>query len=97
MMHQTRRLLFMAQNHVADNPFHAECLKLIRKLQEAPGGQLPHSVLLKRMKIDARIFQDLINTLEQQGDLATVMQNTVGRPQRAYRLTAGEVVKEGVK
>jgi hypothetical protein len=94
VMHQTRRLLFMAQNHVADNPFHAECLKLIRKLQEAPGGQLPHSVLLKRMKIDARIFQDLINTLEQQGDIATVMQNTVGRPQRAYRLTAGEVVKE---
>ncbi len=94
VMHQTRRLLFMAQNHVADNPFHAECLKLIRKLREAPECQLPHSVLLKRMKIDARVFQDLINTLEQQGDLATVMQSTAGRPQRAYRLTAGEVVKE---
>jgi hypothetical protein len=92
--HQTRRLLFMAQNHVADNPFHAECLKLIRKLRDAPGGRLPHSVLLKRMKIDARIFQDLINTLEQQGDIATVMQATTGRPQREYQLRVEMEVKQ---
>jgi hypothetical protein len=88
VMHQTRRLLFMAQNHVADNPFHAECLKLIRKLREAPECQLPHSVLLKRMKIDARVFQELINTLEQQGDIATVMLATGGRPQRTYKLAS---------
>lgn len=81
VMHQTRRLLFMAQNHVAENPFHAECLKLIRKLREAPDHELPHSVLLKRMKIDARVFLELINTLEQQGDIATVLQATAGRPQ----------------
>jgi hypothetical protein len=94
VMHQTRRLLFMAQNHVADNPFHAECLKLIRKLRHAPGGRLPHSVLLKRMKIDARIFQDLINTLEQQGDIATVMQATTGQSQREYRLRVEMEVKQ---
>jgi hypothetical protein len=86
MLHQTRRMLFMAHNHVAENPFHAECLKLIRKLREEPNEQLAHSVLLKRMKIDAKTFQELVTTLEQQGDLLTVIQATAGRPQRHYRL-----------
>jgi hypothetical protein len=94
IQHQTRRMLFMAHNHVAENPFHADCLKLLRKLREAPDGQLAHSVLLKRMKIDAKTFQELITTLEQQGDLQTVMQATTGRPQRAYRLP-GETGGEG--
>lgn len=89
MLHQTRRMLFMVGSHVAENPFHAECLKLVRKLREAPDNQLPHSVLLKRMKIDAKTFQDLVTTLEQQGDVLAVTQATGGRPQRHYRL-AGE-------
>ncbi len=76
----------MANNHVAENPFHADCLKLVRKLREAPSQQLAHSVLLKRMKIEAKTFQDLISTLEQQGDLLTIIQSTAGRPQRHYRL-----------
>jgi hypothetical protein len=86
ILHQTRRMLFMAHSHVAENPFHAECLKLLRKLRETPDRQLAHSVLLKRMKVDAKTFQELITTLEQQGDVATVTQATAGRQQRAYRL-----------
>ena len=84
--HQTHRMLFMAHGHVAENPFHGECLKLVRKLYEAPERQLEHSILLKRMKMDARTFQDLINTLEQQGDLVTTTKTTTGRPQRVYQL-----------
>ncbi|MFO0916673.1 MAG: bifunctional DNA primase/polymerase [Pirellulales bacterium] len=87
MLHQTRRMLFMAHGHVAENPFHAECLKLLRKLREAPGQQLPHSMLLKRMKLDAKTFQELVTTLEQQGDLVTVTHSTAGRPHRRYQLT----------
>ena len=93
ILHQTRRMLFMAHNHVAENPFHAECLKVIRKLRESPDGTLSHSVLLKRMKLDAKTFQELIGTLEQQGDVETVLHTTGGRPQRHYRLrseTSGE-------
>jgi len=86
ILHQTRRMLFMASGHVAENPFHAECLKLIRKLREAPGNELPHSVLLKRMKVDAKTFLELVATLEQQGDLASVTIATTGRPSRVYRL-----------
>jgi hypothetical protein len=97
--HQTRRMLAMAQNYVADNPFHADCLRLLRKLRESPDGQLPHSVLLKRMKMNAKTFQEVIATLEQQGDLQTIMQTTCGRPQRSYRLCERPTPspEEGVK
>jgi hypothetical protein len=84
--HQVRRMLFMAGNHVAENSYHADCLRLIRKLQETPERQLPHSLLLKRMKMDAKSFQEMITTLEQQGDIATSIVATTGRPQRMYKL-----------
>ena len=87
--HQARRMLFMAQSHVADNPFHAECLKLLRKLRAAPGLELPHSVLLKRMKTDAKTFRVLVNTLEQRGDIATRTEMVRGGVGQYYRLVDG--------
>lgn len=89
VMHQTRRMLFMASQHVAENPFHAECLKAVEKLRKAPGHTLPHSVLLKRMKMDAKSFGMLIDTLLQQGDIEPVETKRAGWPNRAYRLTGG--------
>jgi hypothetical protein len=88
VIHQTRRMLFMAQAYVADNPFHAECLKFLQKLRAAPGLELPHSVLLKRMKMEAKNFFALIATLEEQGDIVIRMQPAPGsgRPGRFYRL-----------
>jgi hypothetical protein len=84
-------MLFMAQEFVADNPFHAECLKVIKKLREAPGNELPHSVLLKRVKLDAKGFLSLVETLEQQGDIVVRTQPAPGpgRPTRFYRLNRG--------
>jgi len=89
VMHQTRRMLFMAQAHVADNPFHAECLKVMEKLRNAPGGQLSHQVLLKRMKTKARDFRDLIETLVQRGDVTAAQVQTTGRTGIVYRLISG--------
>jgi len=89
ILHQTRRMLFMASSHVAENPFHAECLKLMQKLRDAPERELPHSVLLKRMKTDAKSFRDLIDTLCQQGEVEVVTTPRAGWPVRAYRLVRG--------
>lgn len=86
MTHQTRRMLFMAASHAADNPFHAECLKFLQKLRDAPDQSLPRSVALKRMKMDAQSFQKLIQTLEQQGDIEPIAVKTSGRTGLAYRL-----------
>jgi hypothetical protein len=74
--HQTRRMLFRADGHVAENPFHGECLKVIAKLREAPGHELDHSTLLKRMKMPAKDFRDLIDTLQQRGDIGIRSQAT---------------------
>jgi hypothetical protein len=96
--HQARRMLFMAQSHVADNPFHADCLKLMQKLREAPDRTLAHSALLKRMKMDAQTFLKLIHTLEQSGDIEVVTVPRAGTAKRSYRLrgeTSGESRGEG--
>lgn len=89
VMHQTRRMLYMAAGHVAENPFHAECLKLMKKLREAPGRQLSHQVLLKRMKLRAADFRDLVETLIQRVDIEPVEVATAGRTGVAYRLLDG--------
>ena len=93
-MHQTKRMLFMAAGHVADNPFDAACLKVIEKLRGAPGRTLGHSVLLKRMKVDVKGFRELIETLVQRGEVVVEPVATAGRTGFAYRLV-GETVKEG--
>ena len=86
------RMLFMAAQHVSENPFHAECLKLIQKLREAPERRLPHSILLKRMKVDTKHFRELIVTLEQRGDIISTPVTTQGRT--GLRVPA-HAVKEG--
>jgi hypothetical protein len=94
--HQTKRMLFMAASHVAENPFHAECLRALEKLRNAPNGQLSHSVLLKRMKMDAKSFSTLVDTLVQQGDVEIITEPTPGRTMRAYRIatTVTQEVKQ---
>ena len=93
-MHQTQRMLFMAHGHVAENPFHAECLKLIKKLRETRDQTLPHSILLKRMKLDSKTFQGPIETLAQQGDIEILAIKTTERTGVHYRLL-GERSSEG--
>ena len=86
IQHQTRRMLYMSSTHVSDNPFHASCLRLMAKLRDAPNCELPHSVLLKRMKMDAQGFQKMIDTLAAQGDLSVINRPTGGRSYRGYQL-----------
>ncbi len=98
ILHQTRRMLYMAQNYVSNSPFHADCLKLMQKLREAPEGELPHSVLLKRMKTDARSFLEVISTLVQRGDIEIITVPRAGTARKSYRLYGvNGGVKLGVK
>jgi len=96
VLHQTRRMLFMAADHAAETPFDELALRAIRKLREAPGQTLPHSVLLKRMKLDARSFLELMETLAQRGDVVLESLATSGRTAQRYRLVEKEG-EEGVK
>jgi hypothetical protein len=85
-LHQTRRMLFMAQSHVAENPFHAECLKVLKRLREAPDHLLTHRILLKRMKLDAQSFQRVIETLRQREEVEVVPMKSATKSGIGYRL-----------
>ena len=93
--HQVERMLFMAAGHAAENPFDELALRAIRKLREAPGRALPHSTLLKRMKVDAKTFKELIATLMQTGDVVSEVVATAGRSGLVYRYV-GDEGEEGV-
>jgi len=93
VQHQTRRMLFMASQHVAEGEFDAECLKVIRKLRASPNCTLAHSTLLKRMKMDCRRFQELTTTLIQRGDIESITTPRAGSAKVEYRLAQG--VKRG--
>ena len=98
VMHQTRRMLFMAASHVADSEFDALCLRAIEKIRNAPGAEIGHSVLLKRLKIPKKEFADLMDTLACRGDVEVKDVTTSGRTGRWYALPgAGEGRCPGVK
>lgn len=85
-MHQTRRQLYLASTYVAENPFHAECLKLLRKLKDS-GGQMPRSALLRAMRCKAADFDQIVGTLVQQGDITQVAIPTKTKPAQGFQIT----------
>jgi hypothetical protein len=95
VLHQTRRMLAMAAGHVSENAFHAECQKLIEKLRAEPDATLDHSTALKRMKLRAKEFQEVIDTLVQQSDVEVVTNLRAGSAHRAYRLRGVKPAQTG--
>ena len=67
-------------------PFHADCLRLIRKLRETTDQQMEHSPLLKAMHMKAADFKELIQTLMQQGELAIIKEPRAGASKVIYKL-----------
>ncbi|MFV0442885.1 MAG: hypothetical protein ACK5Q5_04865 [Planctomycetaceae bacterium] len=86
-MHQTRRQLYLAQIYVAENPFHAECLKFLRNLKEA-GGRMARNKLMREMHCKLADFDQIVGTLLMQGDIAVVEIPTKTRPALAYELVS---------
>tara|TARA_R110000782_G_scaffold30348_6_gene75527 strand:+ start:27064 stop:29274 length:2211 start_codon:yes stop_codon:yes gene_type:complete len=95
VLHQTRRMLYMASGYAAEGEFDELALRLLRKLREAEDRRLPHSLLLKRMKLDAKAFRQLVETLVERGDVAVEVAKTAGRDAVTYRL-AEKDGEEGV-
>jgi hypothetical protein len=85
IQHQTKRMLFMAGQHVAEGEFDAECLKVIRRLRSAPECTLGHSTLLKRLKRKSTEFEEIMKTLVIRGDVETLPDPRCGPGPRAVR------------
>lgn len=83
-MHQTRRQLYLASVHVAENPFHAECLKFVKKLSEQPSRTMQRRQLMRAMKLKAADLDQIVLTLCEQGEIETVIIETATKPARGY-------------
>lgn len=90
VLHQTRRMLFMADCHGAETPFQSDCQKIIQHLRNAPGMVISHSKLLKQMKVDSKSLREIVSTLIERGDVVAEQSPQTGhggRPILIYRLT----------
>lgn len=72
VMHLTRRMLYMAEGHTAETPFHAECLKFMRLLEKAPEHCVGRRDLMRSMRLKANDFEQVAETLLQQEKIVRV-------------------------
>ena len=90
--HQTRRMLFMANQHVSENEFDARCKKLVvilRKWQEKHGDDwMPFWAINRRLPWSQRDHEEVRTTLMNQRVIDFSETGTGGRPSRMYRLLA---------
>lgn len=88
VIHHAQRMLFMAESHVSDSPFHAQCLKMLKFLREAPGQTAPRSRVLRNLKCTARELNEIADTLEQQGRIGRGEVRSNTKTGLAYQLLA---------
>lgn len=86
IIHQAKRMLFMAHEHVSDNPFHAQCLKVVKRLRESPEQTLGRKPLLRFMHCKASELNDIVGTLIEQGRIITVEIPSKTRAAVEYKL-----------
>lgn len=97
--HQTRRMLFMAGEHVSENDFDARCKRLVatlRKWHEKRGDAwMPFWQINRRHPWSEREHEEVRITLLNQRLIEFSEQRTGGPPQRLYRLIASDCESNG--
>jgi hypothetical protein len=90
--HQTRRMLFMAGEHVSENEFDARCKKLVSTLRnwqvKRGDAWMPFWQINRKHPWSEREHEEVRVTLLNQRVIEFQEQRTGGPPQRLYRLTA---------
>lgn len=88
--HQTRRMLFMAVDHVSENEFDARCKAVVatlRKWREKHGDEhMPFWRLNRRHPWSEREHEEVRTALLNQRLIEYDVRKTGGTPQRLYRL-----------
>ena len=88
--HQTRRMLFMTDEHVSENQFHAMCQKLVgvlRKWKAKKGGAwMPFWKLNRQVPWSMRDHEEVREALVNQRIVEYEERKTGGRTQKVYRL-----------
>ena len=86
--HQIKRQLYKIGIHYADSPFHKLCLKAVERIRRERDGTITRSTLSKYMKVKPKELDDIINALEDQERIESMLTGLAGkgRPARIYRL-----------
>ena len=79
-------MLFMASTRVSESEFDATCKRFIEILRSAPGQELAHGAMLRRMRMETKTFQALVATLEQRADIVIKITATSTKPRISYAL-----------
>jgi hypothetical protein len=91
--HQTRRMLFMAAEHVSQNEFHAKCNELVRVLREwrkRKGNRwMPFWQVNRKLPWSEREHDDVRTALVNMKRVDYDEKRTGGPPKRLYRLRVG--------
>ncbi len=86
-LHQTRRHLYLASVHVAENPFHKECLKFMKRLQDESSGVISRRQIMRTMKMKSNEFDQVVDTLVQQEQIKLVWIESKTKPAKGYQIT----------
>jgi hypothetical protein len=93
VMHQTRRMLFMAQGHVARSAFDSMCKEMLRELRkwrEKHGDEsMPEWELNRRLPWKPREHAEVRVALEKQKRIKYEEVRTKTQPKKLYRLQEG--------
>lgn len=84
---QCSRALRVAKSHVADSEFEADALKLMGYIRHQ--GTVSHKDCLRKMRMKARDFADLIGTLIDRGDVLERIEATATQPGKYYSISRG--------
>ena len=88
--HQTRRMLFMAGEHVSESDFEANCkklLRILRKWKERKGDEwMPFWLINRKLPWPDRQHEEVRTALLNQKRMEYAEQATGGRMRRVYRL-----------
>ena len=88
VLHQTRRMLWMAAMHVSDGDFDAKCKRLLELLIEHANGDdpwVPYRDITRRLRWSRREHDEVRAALLDQERIAVKEEQTAGRPRLLYR------------
>ena len=86
----TRQALFQMSSYSYENPFDEKCQKILRYIR-AGGGSYGHAELLHRSHESKDMFEQIIETLTDNGTITSELIDTGGkRMKRMYRLCESE-------
>jgi len=86
VMHQAKRMLFMAQAHVAENEFDAKQKKVVRIIRDAGGSISRNELCRKTQSLTLRERTEIINNLKETGQIVERKESTGGRGKTIYAL-----------